>query len=319
MKIINAAPLNINGLAMTIGKFEALHYGHRHLIKLVSEYAQANNMPSAVLSFMPNPIKVLHNADYKPLFTPAEQAILLHSVDYWISHPFDAAFAQLSPREFCQWLYKEMRCRALFVGEEFRFGRGREGTPNMLQQFSNDFYIYGEHSEILNVVTVPNQNSGIEKVSTSKIRALLEKVQMLDAAALLTRQFFLIGNVKVGRQLGRTIGFPTVNLHPPKDKFLPPDGVYVTTTRIAEFAKNFFESKPYHSITNIGTNPTVHATNPRKVETHIFDFDSDLYGQNIMIEFHHYLRPQHTFENLEALKQQIAQDVQMARGFFSPK
>jgi len=308
-------------LAVTIGKFEALHSGHKHLINLVSEYAQANRLASAVLSFAPNPIKVLHDADYKPLFVPTEQAALLQSIgsiDYWISHPFDVSFAQLSPKEFYKWLYKEMRCRALFVGEGFRFGRGREGTPSMLQDFSS----FANNGEKMKVVTVPNQSVGLEKVSTSQIRALLEKGQMQEAAALLTRPFFLIGKVQKGRQLGRAIGFPTVNLHPPEDKFLPPDGVYVTVTKIAKVAKNAentyniekFQER-FRSITNIGTNPTVQISSQRKVETHIFDFNTDLYDQEILVEFHQYLRPQQTFDNLEALKNQIALDVQIAQKY----
>jgi len=297
MKIINAQEsgelLRVTPTAMTVGKFEALHLGHIHLLEATMEYAKANGLVSAMLSFVPHPAQVLSgDRGYKPLFSQKERAFLLEGcgIDYWIPHPFDRDFARLSPRDFCRLLRMQFGCKALIVGEGFRFGHNRSGVPGM---------------ELgLKIITISHLGDG-EKISTSKIRQHLANERVAEAAALLGRPFIIMGTVQKGRQLGRTIGFPTANIHPADDKFLPPDGVYATNVIVGGLKKI--------GVTSIGTNPTVSAGESlRKVETHIFGFDADIYGEDIIVELHKFLRPERTFGGIEELRQQIVADAEEA-------
>jgi len=292
--------------AITIGKFEALHQGHSQLIKSTLAYAKsysnfnAHSLASAVLSFVPHPAQVLSDREYKPLFTEEEQAFLLrkYGIDYWILYPFDKNTAQLTPKAFCQLLQTHFDCKALLVGEDFHFGRNREGNPEALR-------IIGQALGI-DIVTIPyHRIDGEEKVSTSQIRDYLSKGQVKEANELLGRPFLIMGTIQKGRQLGRTIGFPTANIQPASHKFLPPDGVYATKIIIGEIKKS--------GVTNIGTNPTVADGQRRRVETHIFDFDGDIYGKEIIVELFALIRPERTFSGIEALKRQIAADALEAR------
>jgi len=300
------------GTVITIGKFEALHQGHSHLIEKTIKYAQARNdtcyrsLASAVLSFAPHPTQVLSDPKYKPLFSHEEQAFLLnqYDIDYWIPYPFDQNLAQLSPKAFCQRLQKQFNCKALFIGEGFRFGRNREGTAEKLHNLGQALGI--------EIITIPYRRLDNQtKISTSQIRAYLAKGQIQASNKLLSRPFLILGTVQKGRQLGRTIGFPTANVHPADNKFLPPDGVYASKIIIGEEKKT--------GITNIGTNPTVADKQSRKVETHIFDFDSDIYGEKIIVELHTFIRPERTFDGIESLGQQIAADTLEARSVLTDR
>ncbi|MCL2420258.1 MAG: riboflavin biosynthesis protein RibF [Defluviitaleaceae bacterium] len=278
------------GTAITIGKFEALHQGHSQLIKSTIEYAknyeknhvQSHALSSVVLSFAPHPTQVLSDPNYKPLFTPQEQAFTLsqYGLDYWIPYPFDKSTAQLTPKSFCQRLQAQFNCKALLVGEGFRFGRNREGTPEILHAIGQEIGI--------DIVTIPfyhadEKDQNEAKISTSQIRDHLSKGQIKKANQLLGRPFFIMGTVQKGRQLGRTIGFPTANMHPAEGKFLPPDGVYAAKIQIGDFEKL--------GITHIEINPTVADEKSHKIKTHIFDFTEDVYGQEIIVELHDFIRP----------------------------
>ena len=285
---------------ITVGKFEALHLGHDLLIKSTADYARLHGLTSAVLSFAPHPAQVLYDCGYKPLYSKEEQAFLLkpYHIDRWIPYPFDKDFAQLPPLAFCSILKEQLNCKALLVGEGFRFGRNREGTSKTL-------------CPLLEVVTIPYHHLEGEKISTSQIRELLAKGLIQEANKRLGRPFLIMGTVQKGRQLGRTMGFPTANIHPACDKFLPPDGVYATKITLGGLKKA--AGSPLPGITNIGTNPTIKGAQSHKVETHIFDFDSDIYGEEVAVELYAFIRPEKTFSGLDELKRQIAADVKKAQ------
>jgi len=277
--------------AITVGKFEALHKGHMYLINETKKYAQANGLASAVMSFTePHPIQVLIDPSYKPLLTIREQGLLLEGVvDKWIPYPFDIDFAKMLPEDFCMLLKSRFNCQALVVGENFRFGNNRQGTAQSLRDIGMD------------VIEIPHFEMDGEKVSTSQIRSYLLEGELKKANNLLGRCFSLVGEVKKGRQLGRTIGFPTANIHPPITKLLPPDGVYASNVKFGDMEKK--------SITNIGTNPTVSGDGMRKVESHILDFDGDIYDQEIVVELCRFIRAEHKFSGIRELKRQISEDV----------
>jgi len=280
--------------AITIGKFEALHLGHAHLINTTIEYANKNGLASAVMSFTnPHPAQVLFAPEYKPLLTLKEQAYLLENrVDLWIPYSFSKSLAQMEAKEFCEMLQDKYSCDTLVVGENFRFGHNRQGTAESLQAFG------------MNVVVVPHLQFENEKVSTSQIREYLLDGKLDEANKLLGYHFPIIGTVAEGRKLGRTIGFPTANINLAEDKLLPPNGVYASKIKIQGIEKL--------GITNIGINPTVTTEGVRKAESYIFDFDEDIYGEELVVQLCHFIRPEQSFSGIDELKTQISIDVQIA-------
>lgn len=288
--------------AIAVGKFEAIHLGHELLIESTVEYAGLKSLDSAIISFAPHPAKVLTGEEYKPLYTKREQAFLLagYGLDHWFTCPFDKDFANMLPIDFCHLLKDKYSCNTLFVGVDFRFGRNREGTPEILETIGKEIE--------MRIITVPNMG-GKQKISTSRIREHLASGQIEEANALLGRPFLIRGTVQKGRQLGRTIGFPTANVHPVEDKFLPPDGVYAA--QITALGSKRM------GVVNIGTNPTITSDRHRKAEAHIFDFDADIYGEEIVIELFTFIRPERTFKGIDDLKKQIAADAKAVLDFLS--
>ncbi|MCL2572282.1 MAG: riboflavin biosynthesis protein RibF [Defluviitaleaceae bacterium] len=271
---------------LAVGKFESIHLGHRALIGEVVRLAKDNGLASALIVFEPHPYRVLSDSGYKPLFTGPERARLVEGlgVDYMVEHHFDADFAALSGCFFGQKLINELQARIVVVGKGYRFGRGREGTVDTLRLFAD-------------VVEV-----GVNETSTSAIRGLLSENKLTEAEGLLGFPFFIIGDVTPGQRLGRTIGFPTINLYPCEEKYLPVDGVYATRVVI--------DNKKYRGVTNIGVRPTVADKGaPRSVETYLLDFEGgELYGKDIRVEFLSFIRLERRFDSLEALQVQIAKD-----------
>ena len=295
--------------AVTIGKFEALHLGHMSMINAVEQYSKQNGLCSAVVSFTPNPVKILFDPDYKQLLTEKEKAYLLNisGVDFWVPYRFDYKLAGKTPNDFFYCLKKEINFSAVLVGEDFRFGKNREGTVKSLIEFGMNMDI--------NIVTVPYLSvtgSDYHKISTSQIRDYLCDGKIKEANQLLGKPFFIMETVKKGRQLGRSIGFPTANLHPPEDKLLPPNGVYAANVIV--------KGKKYSGITNIGFNPTVSEKQIPKAETFIFNFNEDIYDEEIIVELLDFIRYERTFNGLGELKAQIKSDtdaVQKATSFLS--
>ena len=281
-------------MILTIGKFESIHLGHQKLIQGVIRQAKQSNYTSAIMIFDPHPHSVF-NSNYAPLFTMDERVNLLEKtgIDKIIIQSFDQTFATQPPEEFCRHIFAELGAKVVIVGEGYRFGHKRTGTVALMQ----------EQAKIHNaeVQIIPHYQSGDKKISTSYIREILSNPE--EAKQLLGFPYFVMGKTQKGRQLGRTLGFPTLNLYPnTQAKFLPPNGVYVTTT--------YIKNTPYPSITNIGTRPTVSNSTAISVETHLLNASLDeMYEQDIKVEFLKFLRPEKKFESLEALKAQLSLDI----------
>ena len=308
---------------LAMGKFESIHLGHRSLITEVVRLAQPG-LASAMVAFEPHPYRVLSDPGYKSLFAAHEREYLVRglSIDYLLEYPFNRGFAALSPIDFCHKLYEELQARIVVVGEGYRFGHKREGTADTLRQVATTYnaqvyevapHVFFEKSNNDNfpvgskmippeVQSPTSYISTAHKTSTSTIRALISANKLAEAEALLGYPFFIMGKVTPGRQLGRSIGFPTLNIYPPEEKFLPTDGVYVTRT--------ILNGRGYNGVTNIGLRPTVEtAVAPRSVETHVLGYEGgELYGTHIRVEFMHFIRPERQFESLDALKTQIEDD-----------
>ncbi len=298
---INEKEFVVDGCtAVTLGNFDGLHLGHRALINDVKACAAKNNVKSAVFSFTPHPVAFLRDADFKTILAPNEKAKLLADLgaDIYVNYPFDGGTASLSPRDFFEnTIVKQLNCKFLFVGEEFFFGKERAGSAEMLRRIGAEYGV--------EVTVVPVKTQGGEKIGSSLVRQFITENRFADAERLLGQPYFISGTVVSGRRLGGKLGFPTVNLSPPDGKLLPQNGVYVTKTAVGTMV--------YGSITNIGNNPTVSGGfAPKTVETHIFNFNRSIYGENVCVYFYKRLRDEMKFGSIEQLKDQIAEDIKKA-------
>lgn len=296
---------NSEPLAITVGTFDGVHSGHLELMKLLEQVSSEKNIPSAVLTFHPHPRKVL-NPDLKlALILSKEEKIERFrtlGIDKLIILEFDLDFSRLSSQEFVEYiLVKKLNVKAMIIGYDHHFGKSRQGNYHDLEFFAkkHDFELHRVEAHIEAQV----------RVSSTKIRHAIQEAEMELTAKLLSYPFFLIGKVEQGAQIGRTIGFPTANISLDcPDKIMPKSGVYIVEVAL--------ESKKYHGILNIGTQPTVDSVE-YKVEVHILDFSQSIYGKQLKVSFLKHLRDVLNFDSLEDLKIQIANDVLEAEKYFN--
>ena len=287
---------------VTIGNFDGIHIGHKKLITTTRKCALEKNLKSIVITFSPHPLEIVkNNMPFYYIFSEEEKNIEMEkeNIDFFIKYPFTKDFSNISPEKFVDILIEKLNCKILVVGEDYCFGKDRSGNVDILKQL-------GEQKGI-QVVKISNIVIDGERVSSSIIRECINNRNIKKANLLLNKPYYIFGQVVEGNKLGRTIGFPTANIIPPKNKLLPPDGVYITKTK--------YNNKLYDSITNIGTNPTVNNTH-RTIETYIFDFNQNLYNQNIEVYFYDWIRSVKKFNGINELKEQIAKDINIASSFF---
>ena len=289
---------------VTIGNFDGLHIGHKKLISTTKKYALDRNLKSVLITFNPHPIEVLKNIPFLRIFSEQEKNIEIEkeNIDFFIRYPFTKEFALISPIDFVSILSNKLNCKVLVVGEDYCFGRNRAGNVETLKKL-------GKESNI-EVIVVSNIIIDGERVSSSIIRNCIKEKNIKKANMLLNRPYYILSKVVEGNKLGRTIGFPTANIIPLENKILPPDGVYIT--------KTIYEGKTYKSITNIGTNPTVNNIH-KTIETYIFDFNENLYGEYIKVCFYDWIRGVEKFDGIESLKKQICKDIDVVNNFFMIK
>jgi riboflavin kinase/FMN adenylyltransferase len=284
---------------LTVGAFDGVHRGHQILVKRVVERARATDRLAALITFHPHPIVVLA-PDRAPsyLTTPGEKAALLErlGVDLLVLLPFDLEVAATPAREFMASVSEHLRVRELWVGADFALGRNREGDVNRLQELGLELG-YDVH-----VVGPVKRGQGV--ISSSRIRALIREGQVEEAAQLLGRYPSLSGEVVVGVQRGRTLGFPTANLEVRPERAVPANGVY------AVFA--VLGANRYPAVANVGIRPSFD-NGQRIVETHIFDFERDIYGCDLVVEFVARLRDERRFEDIDDLVTQIGRDSDAAQ------
>jgi riboflavin kinase/FMN adenylyltransferase len=302
---VEELPLDWGASVVSIGNFDGVHLGHQKLLRQAVEVAGQHHLPTVVFTFYPHPVTVLYpERKIQRLFDPRDQREQLANlgVSHLIEQEFTKNFGRLSAADFVQfYLIEKLKTKTLIVGYDFSFGTNREGTIEYLQQ------VCAERG-IQFIVVPAHQQRGIA-VSSSKIRDELKLGNAEMAAELLGREFYLRGMVHHGDARGRTIGVPTANMTPSVD-FVPRRGVYITRTH--------HRNRRFTSITNIGYNPTFHgeATPPIKTETHLFDFDEDIYGQEIQVEILKFLRDEKKFSGIQELLAQIHADIAEAKEYF---
>lgn len=285
----------------TIGSFDGVHRGHQAVIRRLVDGAHETGVPAVVVTFFPHPSVVLRGSN-GPFFltTPEERAALLDAlgVDVVVTLRFDRQMAALTAEEFMRWLSAHLGLQRLFVGYDFALGRGREGNTDRLRELGGQL---GYTLEL----TEPYEIGG-EPVSSSRIRALLSRGSVSEVTGLLGRPYALSGDIVRGDGRGHGLGIPTANLSVWQERIVPAVGVYATWAII--------DGERHAAVTNIGVRPTFE-NEPvfARIETHLLDFDRDLYGQKLQLEFIEYLRREQRFPSIQALLDQIHQDIARTR------
>lgn len=284
---------------LTIGAFDGLHRGHQELIAGVVERARATNRVAALLTFHPHPAVVLAPARApRYLTTPGEKMALLESLglDLVLLLPFSRQVAATSAREFMEQVARHLRPRELWVGTDFALGRNREGDVPRLRELGRDLgFEVQAYEPVLGDEMV---------ISSSRIRSLLAEGCIREVTRLLGRYPSLSGEVVVGAQRGRTLGFPTANLEVRPERAVPADGVYAVLAVLG--------TERYLAVANIGVRPSFD-NGQRTVETHILDFEQDIYGCDLVVEFVARLRDERRFASIDDLIAQIERDCEAAR------
>lgn len=294
------------GCVATIGNFDGMHIGHQAIVRGVLERARALQRPSAVITFDPHPLSIVA-PDRAPrqILTLAQKEEILRDlgVDALLIIPFTHEFSRWTADRFIEeFLVSALRVAEIRIGRDFAFGAGREGDLAKLQRAGERL---GFGVEGIGDVTI----RGI-RVSSSIVRNAILKGAMRAVTLALGRTHFIDGRVATGRRLGRKIGVPTVNVDPANELF-PGGGVYVTTSRFESFNRCF------ESVTNIGVRPTLYENYGITIESHILDFDSNVYGDTVRVYFHQLLRREQQFRSALELTDQIRLDVDRSRRYFA--
>lgn len=290
---------------LTLGTFDGVHIGHAAILRKLTQNTNNGEFESTVLTFFPHPRMVLQGKfDLKLLNTINEKIELLEKIgiENLIIHPFDESFAQLSAEEFVKTvLVDQLHIQKIIIGYDHRFGKNRTANIEDLTAFGLK---YG-----FEVEQISAQEIDAISISSTKIRNALELGDIDLANQYLGYSYFLSGTVVKGKQLGRTIGFPTANIELDEDyKLVPKNGVYIVCAKI--------EDQLVNGMMNIGFNPTVEGKN-KTIEVHLFDFNSDLYNHKIKISIKYPIRSEQKFESIAVLKQQLIKDKEFSIQYLS--
>lgn len=296
-------PTLSSGCALTIGNFDGVHLGHQAILTHLQEQARKLNLPTVVMLFEPQP-REYFLAQQAPArlmrLRDKVRYLAQYGIDYVVCVKFNHSFAQKSAQSFIQdWLVNTLNVRFLSIGDDFRFGAKRQGDFALLQQAAEQFgfQVEDNHSYCLEQL----------RISSTAIREALAKDQLHLAEKMLGRPYSILGRVKQGNRIGRTLGFPTANIALQR-QVNPLQGVYAVKVRL-------HNGEEYQGVANLGKRPTINGVT-QLLEVHIFDFNQNIYGQFLEVEFSHKLRHEQKFSSLEALKQQIELDILQAKRLF---
>ena len=293
------------GCVATIGNFDGMHVGHQAIIRGVIDRARELGKLSAVITFHPHPLSIVApDRVPKQILTMAQKEELMRDigVDALMIVPFTHEFSRWTADHFIQeFLVNALHATEVRIGKDFCFGAGREGNLAKLTAAGERFGFAVQGVDDIKLRGM--------RVSSSIVRDAIAKGAMRTVTMALGRTYFIDGRVATGRKLGRKIGFPTVNVDPQNDLY-PGSGVYVTTSRFESFDRSF------ESVTNIGVRPTLYENYAVTIESHIFDFDSNVYGDTVRLYFHELLRREQQFRSALELTNQIRMDIERSRRYF---
>lgn len=308
MQIIqNLDSFTIEGTgAVAIGKFDGIHIGHQALLEKILEKKE-EGMLAVVFTFSPSPEEFFKGVSLPVIDTMEEKRENFRKmgIDILIEYPLTKESASISPEDFMQIILRDkLHAGYVVSGTDLSFGDKGRGDAQMLSAFAKEHsFIYEEIDKIC-----VDAKDGACVVSSTAVREAIVKGDMELVIKMLGRAYRIGGEVVHGRALGRTIQVPTVNIIPQKEKLLPPKGVYATVS--------YFDGRQILGVTNIGCKPTVSDEEQIGVETHLFDFDEEIYGENIVTWLLHYIRPEMKFDSLEDLVCQLKQDEACGRAYF---
>lgn len=312
MKLItDIEKIQLNHTIVTLGKFDGNHIGHQLLFETaVNKKEEGDSV--VIFTFSVPPAKVVGKEEKHTLRTIQTHGERIlqdypNGVDYVVEFPFNEETRSMSPEEFVKAiLVDKLGVKTIVVGEDFRFGKDRAGSVVTLQEMGKE---YGFEVIALKKVTYQvKDKEEAQEVSSTLIKEEIQKGNMEDVCAMLGCPFAVTGEVMHGKHYGRTIGFPTINLSVPEDKIMPPNGVYAT--------KVCFDGRTLPSITNVGVRPTFDDGEQRTVETNIFDFNEDIYGKIVRVDFYKFIRPERKFASGQDLMEEIQRNVVEVKAYF---
>lgn len=310
---INLKPRH-RGSVVTIGNFDGVHCGHQMLLKQIKEKSVSLGVPCMLVCFEPQPKEYFDEYNAPARLTRFREKVYLleqYGVDIVLCMKFNEQTRSMLPSEFVSMLVEKIGVSALFVGDDFHFGQGRQGNFQTLQAA-------GQKSgfEVSNLRTMTHEN---DRVSSTLVRELLAKGDFDGAEQLLGHPYFIMGKVVYGMQLGRTLGAPTANIQLHRDR-APISGVYAVEVVVSEgpVSERKGLDREYFGVANVGVKPTVNTDVVKPaLEVHLFDFSGSIYGQSVKVLFRHKIRDEQKFSGLDALKAAIAKDVEQAKQFFT--
>ena len=299
MEYIKGSNFSLSGTAVTLGKFDGLHLGHKELI---NEVLRSAGLTKVLFTFDVNPLSILSEKEFRLIYTDEERKTFLKNsgLDYLIDYPFNKKTMDTEAEEFIEKiLHNKLGAKKLVVGTDFRFGKDRQGDVNLLEKRSKDF---GYELKVIEKKVMYG-----EEISSTRIRKLIKNGDVKITGDLLGRAFSFSGKIVHGNHLGHTIGMPTINIKPDSNKLFPPFGVYASDTEL--------DGKIYRGITNIGVKPTISENNVIGVETWLFEFDRDVYGHFAKVNLLEFIRPEMKFASLKDVKKQVVIDAKKAVEF----
>lgn len=289
---------------VTIGTYDGVHIGHRKIINRLNEVAQNKNIESALLTFFPHPRMVLQQKQNLKLINTIDERIRLLSetgLSHLVIEPFTVEFSRLKAEEYVKkYLVDYLNASVVIVGYDHRFGRNRTANIEDLKSFAKTYNFEVEE--------ISKQDIDDVAVSSTKIRKAIAEGQIDLANTYLSKPFVLTGKVVKGKQLGKSLGYPTANIHIEEAyKIIPKEGVYVVCAKI--------NSKTHYGMMNIGHNPTIAKNNHKSIETYFFDFEGNLYDNILKIQLLKRIRDEKKFNSLEALKSAMQKDEEFSRNY----
>ncbi len=305
MKYFKGQKINFKNPVVAMGTFDGVHLGHQKLLKKLLEKAEETGGESVVISYYHHPLEVIHKKTFPYLLTETfykEDLLKSFGVDHVLYLEFDNKMATMNPHEFLEnIILGEIKAKELIVGYDTHFGKYRGGDFDFLKKESNH---HGYNVELVEPFKLHNRI-----ISSSLIRDFIREGDMINATICLGRNYSINGTVVSGQQIGRDIGFPTINVFPHEfNKLIPGIGVYICEVK--------WNDQTFIGTTNIGYSPTLKKNNFKEIETFILDFSEDLYSQDVEIVFHKKLRDELDFNNIDELIKQIENDVRLTREYF---
>lgn len=304
IKSIHALHDHSNGknIGLTIGNFDGVHQGHQFLLKKVKKSCEKANLLFAVFTFVPHPFVILNKRPNNYLinsYKERRELLSRQGVDLLIECDFTPELAKLTPDKFLKDFIFADKIKRIFLGHDFSFGVNKSGDFSCVEKYEKEYDFKVEE--------LPAFDLDNSTISSSRIRNLISTGKVSEANGCLSRDFFIPGIVVRGRGRGRQLGFPTANLFIDMARIMPEKGVYVT--------KTFCQGKSYFSVTNVGLNPTFKDKEQIHIETHILDFDKDIYGEEIEVSFIEKIRNETKFSSVDELVKQIKKDIKHTRSY----